>query len=180
VSTGESGEYGLTDMNVTHAAQILAGFPKQTQVWMNHRDVVERLPNGFMTLATTEHAEHAAYASADGRICGVQYHPEVSHTKNGDEVLQNFIFEICGCGKEWSSGRCGEEHYRGSSCHNRQRAGYYWSLGWNRFFGCSSIGREGYRQAARGSVCRHRSDAPSRDGIHQRGVCKARPRLAPL
>jgi GMP synthase (glutamine-hydrolysing) len=104
VSTGESGEYGLTDMNVTHAAQILAGFPKQTQVWMNHRDVVERLPNGFMTLATTEHAEHAAYASADGRICGVQYHPEVSHTKNGDEVLQNFIFEICGCGKEWSSG----------------------------------------------------------------------------
>jgi GMP synthase (glutamine-hydrolysing) len=65
-------------------------------VWMSHGDSVDRLPVGFRIIASTENNPIAAFASAKGHI-GLQFHPEVSHTPQGKEMLRNFVFDICGC-----------------------------------------------------------------------------------
>lgn len=100
VVSGKSGEYGLTELNLTpHPSPLTQSLPKHSQVWMNHRDVVVKLPPGFQTLARTKHSIHAAYANDKLKIFCVQFHPEVSHTEHGSQILKNFVFKICHCRK---------------------------------------------------------------------------------
>jgi len=101
VEAGKAGEYGLTDMKVRAGKGILKGFKGRTQVWMNHRDIVTRLPKDFKVLASTKHSPVAAYASDKRRIYGVQFHPEVTHTARGMKVLENFV-KACKAKRDWS------------------------------------------------------------------------------
>jgi GMP synthase (glutamine-hydrolysing) len=102
VLAGESGEYGLTKIDGKRQFSRYIGTAKSSYVWMNHRDIVTSLPKGFIALASTKHSPIAAFASTGRKIFGVQFHPEVSHTQNGQKILENFAFNICGCEKSRS------------------------------------------------------------------------------
>nr|HET6902270.1 glutamine-hydrolyzing GMP synthase [Ktedonobacteraceae bacterium] len=71
-------------------------------VWMSHGDSVDTLPEGFVTLACTESTPVAAIANAEGMV-GLQFHPEVTHTPQGKEIIRNFLFRICGCTPSWTA-----------------------------------------------------------------------------
>jgi GMP synthase (glutamine-hydrolysing) len=71
-------------------------------VWMSHGDSVDKLPEGFSVLACTESNPVAAIASPGGMI-GLQFHPEVTHTPQGKEILRNFLFRVCGCKPAWTA-----------------------------------------------------------------------------
>ena len=103
VFSGKSGEYGLMKLNIKNEKEILAYLGKSKNVWMNHRDVVMRLPKSFVSLANTEHSKIAAFANKKQKIFGVQFHPEVSHSESGDQILKNFVIDICKCKKSWAS-----------------------------------------------------------------------------
>ncbi len=94
VVRGASGEYGLMNLAVSKGQHTLAKVGKSTKVWMNHGDVVTKLPAGFEVLASTEHSKIAAYANTKKKIFGVQFHPEVTHTKKGSLMLANFVKNI--------------------------------------------------------------------------------------
>jgi len=85
-----------------------AGTPLCLRVWMSHGDSVAELPEGFSVLARTESNPVAAMANAQGLV-GLQFHPEVTHTPRGKEVIRNFLFCICGCEPGWTVGSVIEE-----------------------------------------------------------------------
>ena len=102
LGVGKQGEYGLTNILVNRKSRILAGLEKSETVWMNHRDSVVALPVGFSTVASSEICEVAAYENTDKKIFGLQFHPEVTHTKCGKKIFENFVFNICSAKKDWS------------------------------------------------------------------------------
>ncbi|GCE26624.1 GMP synthase [Dictyobacter alpinus] len=77
-------------------------------VWMSHGDSVDQLPKGFRVLASTESNPVAAIGSPKGYI-GLQFHPEVTHTPQGKEIIRNFLFRICGCEPSWTPGHVIDE-----------------------------------------------------------------------
>ncbi len=95
-------EYGRADILVKEESSLFKGLdPKQT-VWMSHGDKVVKPPRGFSVVAGSENAEVAALQNLSKRFFGVQFHPEVYHTKNGKAILKNFLFEICGLKATWT------------------------------------------------------------------------------
>jgi GMP synthase (glutamine-hydrolysing) len=101
VHKGERGEYGFAQLDVTSTDTILRGVEGRQQVWMSHRDLVTQAPAGFATLARTDTCAVAAMGSASRRLYGVQFHPEVAHTPCGRTILSNFVFDVCGCERDW-------------------------------------------------------------------------------
>src|SRR2546425_3760026 len=77
-------------------------------VWMSHGDSVDMLPNGFKVLACTDSNPVTAIANAQGMV-GLQFHPEVTHTPQGKEIIRNFLYRICGCLPGWTTGSMIEE-----------------------------------------------------------------------
>jgi GMP synthase (glutamine-hydrolysing) len=71
-------------------------------VWMSHGDRVAELPPGFKLMCSTDGAPIAGMADEQRRIYGLQFHPEVTHTRKGAEILGRFIHDICGCGADWT------------------------------------------------------------------------------
>jgi GMP synthase (glutamine-hydrolysing) len=76
--------------------------PKEIRVWNSHGDRIIALPEGFEAVAETENCEFAAIEHREKEIFGLQFHPEVSHTECGSEILRNFLFKACGCTGDWS------------------------------------------------------------------------------
>jgi len=103
-------EYGGAILRVLRAEGPVAPFGPDAQelVWMSHGDRVASLPPGFVTVAATDSCEHAAIACPERRMWGVQFHPEVSHTPRGTEVLRAFV-EFCGFRRDWSMATFVEE-----------------------------------------------------------------------
>lgn len=101
VARGKQAEYGPTIMTIPGKNRLLSGLPKQSTVWMSHGDLVTKLPHGFATMAATKYSPIAAMADGNSKLYGVQFHPEVEHTEYGDLVLQNFLFKIAHCRKDW-------------------------------------------------------------------------------
>ena len=103
VSKGEKGEYGLAFLELAVSSPLFEGLPSgRQQVWMSHRDVVSRVPPGFQVMGRTQTCPVAAMGDPEQRLYGVQFHPEVIHTRHGREILENFVFRICGCRKDWN------------------------------------------------------------------------------
>ncbi|MBV8842948.1 MAG: glutamine-hydrolyzing GMP synthase [Bryobacterales bacterium] len=102
VEKGERGEYGFAQLEVVHDSSLFTGIEGPQQVWMSHRDVVARPPTGFDVLARTGTCAIAAMGSAETLLYAVQFHPEVAHTPSGKRVLSNFLFNICGCERDWN------------------------------------------------------------------------------
>ncbi|HXA52282.1 MAG TPA: glutamine-hydrolyzing GMP synthase [Candidatus Acidoferrum sp.] len=102
VRPGDHGEYGLANVRLDAGDDaIFAGVGGEQQVWMSHRDVVDRAPEGFRAAASTPTCEIAAMADAARKLYAVQYHLEVVHTPLGTRYLSNFVFDVCGCTKDW-------------------------------------------------------------------------------
>ena len=102
VRKGEKGEYGLALLHTVRTHALLPELNGDSQVWMNHRDVVESVPPGFEVLGSTDTCAIAAMAHRERPLMAVQFHPEVVHTKRGTEILSNFLFRVCGCEKDWN------------------------------------------------------------------------------
>jgi GMP synthase (glutamine-hydrolysing) len=102
VSKGEKGEYGLAFLELGAASPLFEGLAGRQQVWMSHRDLISRVPPGFQVVASTETCPVAAMAHPLRHLYGVQFHPEVVHTRHGKEILANFLFPICGCRQDWN------------------------------------------------------------------------------
>jgi len=101
VQKGERGEYGLAHLNRLRPHALFEGLNGDSQIWMNHRDLVASVPEGFEVLAATETIDIAAMAHRERPIVAVQFHPEVAHTRQGRQILSNFLFRICGCERDW-------------------------------------------------------------------------------
>lgn len=96
VTPRTTSEYGPATLRITGTHPLLAGFPERSSVWMSHGDSVIKLPRGFRVLASTAALPYAAAAHRTKPIYGIQFHPEVHHTKYGRELYRNFVFTICG------------------------------------------------------------------------------------
>jgi GMP synthase (glutamine-hydrolysing) len=99
-------EYGRAELEITEGTGLFDGFEpgERTQVWCSHGDHVDTPPPGYHALASTASLPVAAFVKDDAPIYGVQFHPEVAHSVRGDEILSNFLFEICGCRPTWTAG----------------------------------------------------------------------------
>lgn len=95
-------EYGLASLNVLDSSGIFSGVPPETPCWMSHGDSTSKLPAGFAITASTENTKIAAAENHKKGLYGLQFHPEVSHTPEGKNILRNFLFRICGCEEAWT------------------------------------------------------------------------------
>ncbi len=103
VQGAEVGEFGRSQLTVSEPGRLLAGTPAEQTCWMSHRDTVFAPPPGFVALAASTASPVAAFESAERGIYGIQFHPEVVHTPYGQQVLTNFLSDICGCDQGWSA-----------------------------------------------------------------------------
>ncbi|MBI5816023.1 MAG: glutamine-hydrolyzing GMP synthase [Nitrospinae bacterium] len=95
-------EYGPAKMSCDTANPLFAGLSAEQDVWMSHGDRIEKAPDGFTTIAQTQNSPVAAMRHKDKAIYGIQFHPEVAHTPNGSVMLENFVYNICGCKGDWT------------------------------------------------------------------------------
>ena len=98
-------EYGRAALTLHRKDPLFDGIEFPTQVWMSHGDCVDRIPEGYINLASSADCKFAAVRDAEGRIRGVQFHPEVHHTPQGEKILANFVFKICGAQPNWQMDR---------------------------------------------------------------------------
>lgn len=105
VQSSEIQEFGAASINVSEqASELLTGIeeaPGVLHVWMSHGDKVARLPEGFNIIASTPSCPIAAMANEEKKMYGVQFHPEVMHTLQGEAIIARFVHQICGCANDW-------------------------------------------------------------------------------
>lgn len=97
-------EYGFAELELKGASKLFAGVSGKTVTWMSHGDSIGRLPAGFQISATTANTAVAAAEDPARRLYGLQFHPEVVHTREGKQILKNFLFQICHCRPAWTMG----------------------------------------------------------------------------
>jgi GMP synthase (glutamine-hydrolysing) len=109
VESAEVGEFGRSKLSVSEQGRLLAGTPDEQTCWMSHRDTVFAPPPGFTALASSTASPVAAFESTGRDVYGIQFHPEVVHTPYGQQVLTNFLEDVCGCERTWSASSVIEE-----------------------------------------------------------------------
>ena len=103
VSPSKIREYGRANLSFFDESSILFnGVSLNSQVWMSHGDTITRLPDKFELLASTSEVQIAAYKINNKDIYGLQFHPEVYHSKDGHKLISNFLMNICNCSQDWT------------------------------------------------------------------------------
>lgn len=102
VERAKGREYGKALIQIKEGAPLFKDTPMEQTVWMSHSDLVKEAPEGFVTDAVNPSCPIAAISNKERKFYGVQFHPEVRHTQFGNELLKNFVFEICGCKGDWT------------------------------------------------------------------------------
>ncbi|MGI6154044.1 MAG: glutamine-hydrolyzing GMP synthase [Christensenellaceae bacterium] len=102
VMRAPSGEYGKAQTKYDTGCRLFAGMDESAVSWMSHTDYISSVPKENKVIATTETCPVAAFYNEKKNIYGVQLHPEVQHTENGQKILENFLFDICGAKGDWS------------------------------------------------------------------------------
>jgi GMP synthase (glutamine-hydrolysing) len=109
VTPGAKKEYGHAVLHLSRMdSPLFADLPETLTVWMSHGDRIEEIPRGFTSLAYTENTPVAVIGN-DEHLYGLQFHPEVVHTPGGKQILENFVYKICGCHGNWTIGNFIEE-----------------------------------------------------------------------
>jgi GMP synthase (glutamine-hydrolysing) len=117
VASSAHREFGYAQVRVTGASSLLDDIEDHEDaegaplldVWMSHGDRVETLPPGFIAIAGTDSAPLAGMADDGRRFYGLQFHPEVTHTRQGARILSRFVHDICGCASDWNAGNIVED-----------------------------------------------------------------------
>lgn len=103
VAAAQHREYGPAELErVATDAPLFAGLAPPLHVWMSHGDRLEAIPPGWRSLAATTNAPFAAMGDVARRLYGIQFHPEVRHTPQGQALLENFLYRVCGCPPTWT------------------------------------------------------------------------------
>jgi GMP synthase (glutamine-hydrolysing) len=97
-------EFGPAQLSISEPSLIFGDLPPNLAVWMSHGDTVLDLPPGFRRLASSPSCAYAAIADSARGIFGLQFHPEVAHTPHGKQILRHFLFDICKCRPDWTTG----------------------------------------------------------------------------
>ena len=97
-------EYGRGQLQVSADCALFTGLGGVVDIWNSHGDKVTKLPRGFRTVGHTDNSPFAAIEQPKRRFYGIQFHPEVVHTPRGKEIIQNFVYGICGCRMDWTMG----------------------------------------------------------------------------
>ena len=120
VAASDKHEYGYAQVRARGHSQLLRDIEDHTSaegwglldVWMSHGDRVEELPPNFIAICTTDNAPLAGMADESRKLYGLQFHPEVTHTRQGGRILERFLFEICGCEALWNPNSIIEDSIR--------------------------------------------------------------------
>lgn len=96
-------EYGKAQIQILYENVLLKSVENYSTVWMSHGDYITELPSDFTITAKTENSPICAISNLDKKIFGLQFHPEVVHTKDGKKIIENFLFNICKCEADWTS-----------------------------------------------------------------------------
>lgn len=118
VTQADHHEYGYAQVRARHHSKLLLDIEDHVNeeghafldVWMSHGDRVDELPEGFVCIASTDNAPLAGIADESRSFYGLQFHPEVTHTKQGKRILSRFVHDICGCASDWTSGNIIEDN----------------------------------------------------------------------
>ena len=117
VAASDHREFGYAQVRARHHSQLLSDIEDHVNeqghafldVWMSHGDRVDELPEGFHCIASTDNAPLAGIADESRGFYGLQFHPEVTHTRQGQRILERFVHEICGCASDWTPGNIIED-----------------------------------------------------------------------
>lgn len=95
-------EYGRVTVRMTDRSGLFGGMKEASSCWMSHTWQIASCPPGFRVIAETDNCPVAAMVNEERKICGVQFHPEVTHTEEGGMLIRNFLFRYCGCSGSWT------------------------------------------------------------------------------
>ena len=101
VETAPVSEYGKTDVEIDQSAVLLKDVSPVTTTWMSHTDYISQAPAGFTVTGHTPVCPIAAMENRERNIYAVQFHPEVQHCVEGNKMLHNFVYDVCGCAGDW-------------------------------------------------------------------------------
>jgi GMP synthase (glutamine-hydrolysing) len=96
-------EYGRAILNLETESKLFKNVKNNSKVWMSHGDYLTELPKGFSIIAKSDHSPICAISDEKNKIYGLQFHPEVAHTDEGEKLIHNFLFNICNCKGDWTS-----------------------------------------------------------------------------
>ncbi|HYK77742.1 MAG TPA: glutamine-hydrolyzing GMP synthase [Daejeonella sp.] len=103
VKASSTREYGRAHLSYVNSANLLLkNISPESQVWMSHADTIASVPENFEIIASTANVKVAAYQVKNTHTYGIQFHPEVTHSTEGKQLLENFLVEICGCQQNWT------------------------------------------------------------------------------
>jgi GMP synthase (glutamine-hydrolysing) len=103
VAPSKNREYGRANLEITDgSSKLLRNITNGSQVWMSHADTIVKVPQSYRTLGSTSDVQIGAFVIEGEETYGIQFHPEVYHTKEGLKILKNFVVDICGCSQNWT------------------------------------------------------------------------------
>ena len=104
VEHSEHREYGAGILHVKKTCDLFHALPETLDIWNSHGDKLTQLPERFQTVGRTDNSPFAAIEEPTKKFYGLQFHPEVAHTPQGKEIIQNFVYNIAGCQRDWTMG----------------------------------------------------------------------------
>ena len=103
VSPSKIREYGRANLSFFDSnSRLFKGISSNSQVWMSHGDTITNIPESFKLIASTKEVDIAAYSIDKKNVFGLQFHPEVYHSKDGQKIISNFLINICNCKQDWT------------------------------------------------------------------------------
>lgn len=110
VEPSDSREYGRANLSyVLSDSPLMKSIPDHSQVWMSHGDTIQKVPENYELIASTEDVKVAAFHIKGEQTYGIQFHPEVYHSTDGLQLLKNYIVDVCGCAQNWTPAAFAEE-----------------------------------------------------------------------
>jgi len=102
IKRSEKREYGKAILELVGSNSLFKDIPNETVVWMSHGDCILKSPENYKVIGKTSNSSFAAIKHATKDIYAIQFHPEVTHTEKGMQILRNFIFDVCKCEPDWT------------------------------------------------------------------------------